>query len=121
MGVENNECVIATTWDNKAMDKVKQWVAKINSESWQSLFVFVPGIVNDKETVILAPCGSKKGWEEDKEIEYLRNSFIEYLETFNYEDGSNPFDYVEVGYGSFGQKVLRGNCTNRYDDREYAA
>lgn len=26
---------------------------------------------------------------------------------------------VEVGYGEFGQKVLRGNCRNCYNDDEY--
>ena len=120
MGVENNECVIATTWDKKSMDNIKGWVTILRDE-WQELFVFVPGLVNSKETVFLAPCGSKKDWEEDKDIEGLRNLFIERLASFNYEDGSNPFDWVEVGYGEFGQKVLRGNCTNCYDDRDYAA
>ena len=37
----------------------------------------------------------------------------------NYDDGSNPWSFVEVGYGEFGQKVLRGNCKNCYDDSEY--
>ena len=118
MGVENNECVLATTWDAKAITKVKEWVGTL-SESEQSLFAFVPALSNKKETVILAPDGSKKGWPEAAHGENLRSLFIDLLKIFDYEDGSSPFDWVEVGYGEFGQKVLRGNCTNKYGDKEY--
>lgn len=119
MGVENNECVIATTWNLDAMREIREWV-KTLSHKVQPLFVFVPSIVNDKETLILAPSGSKKGWDEDKRHEVLRNELINLINSFNYEDGSSPFDWVEVGYGEFGQKVLRGNCKNKYSDAPYA-
>jgi hypothetical protein len=118
MGVENNEAILATTWNQEIIGKVKEWIHSLPEEQ-QQLFAFVDGLVNGKTTILLAPCGSKKGWAEDKVIEDLRNRFIEYLITFNYDDGSSPFDWVEVGYGEFGQKVLRGNNTNRYSDKEY--
>ena len=119
MGVENNECVIATTSDNNAMIKIQDWVKTLN-ETQQSLFALLPSIVNNKKTIVLAPDGSKKGWEEAKQGDALRERLIYLLKTFDYEDGSNPFDWVEIGYGEFGQKVLRGNCKNRYGDEEYA-
>ena len=119
MGVKNNECVIATTWNQDVAKAIKKWCGDL-LELQQSLFAFVPALMNDKETVFLAPCGSKKGLAVDEEATELRNIFINFLETFNYDDGSSPIDWVEVGYGEFGQKVLRGNCKNRYDDREYA-
>lgn len=118
MGVENNECVIATTWDKNVIEKLKLWIKSV-AEEYQSLFVFVRGTCNSKETLFLAPCGSKKGWEEDKILENIRNALIKILESFNYEDGSSPIDWVEIGYGEFGQKVLRGNCENKYNDNEY--
>ncbi len=105
--------------EKEVLSEVKAWVQAL-PEDEQSLFAFVPGLVNSKATVILAPCGSKKGWPEDKQIEKLRQRFVNLLETFNYEDGSSPWNWIEVGYGEFGQKVLRGNCKNRYDDRDYA-
>ena len=119
MGVENNECVIATTWDNNKIESIKQWVKTLDKHH-QTLFAFLPSLVNGKQTIILGPDGSKKGWDIANTVEILRNNFIKQLESFNYSDGSNPFDYVEVGYGEFGQKVLRGNCVNKYDDKEYA-
>ncbi len=119
MGVENNECVIATTWNNEAMLKVKSWVKDL-SKSDRSLFTFIPTLTNAKETLFMAPDGSKKGWPQARHGEGLRERLIELLKTFDYEDGSNPFDWVEVGYGEYGQKVLRGNCKNMYSDAPYA-
>lgn len=119
MGVENNEAVIATTWDERAIVKVQAWIDKL-SKVQQSLFSIMPSLVNNKHTVFLAPDGSKKGWPEAKQGETLRNEFIELLYTFNYDDGSNLFNFIEVGYGEYGQKVLRGNCKNHYGDSEYA-
>jgi hypothetical protein len=119
MGVENNECVIATTWDNKVVKEIEQWLKNLPEEE-QSLFAFVPAWVNNKTSVILAPDGSKKRWPEAEEGEALRNKFIELLRTFDYDDGSSPLDWVEVGYGDFGQKVLRGNNVNRFSDDDYA-
>lgn len=79
------------------------------------MFAFVPGLVNAKETVILAPDGSKKNCDIADRIANLRDKFVKYIKTFDYEDGSNPFAYIEVGYGEFGQKVLRGNCRDEYE------
>lgn len=120
MGVENNECVVATTWNDEAVEKIKAWVMTLN-EREQSLFAFVPALINGKTTILLAPDGSKKGWETAKQGEALRNELIEQFAIFGYDDGSNPFDWVEVGYGEYGQKVLRGNNVNCYSDDEYAA
>lgn len=119
MGVENNECVVATTWNDAAMGKIKEWVLTLSKQE-QSLFAFVPALTNGKETLFLAPTGSKKGWSQDKQGEALREQLIARLNSFNYEDGSNPFDWVEVGYGEFGQTVLQGNCLNIYGDEPYA-
>lgn len=118
MGVENNECVIATTQNDAAAESIKQWIADLNPRC-QSLFAILPSFTNRKQTIVLAPDGSKKGWEEAQAGNDLRDKFINKLKEFDYEDGSNPFDFVEVGYGEFGQKVLRGNCSNRYSDAEY--
>lgn len=119
MGVENNECIIATTSDNDAVLKVQNWIKNL-PEDQQSLFAILPSIVNGKQTIFLAPDGSKKRWEEAKRGKILRNKFIEQLKSFDYGDGENPFNFVEVGYGKFGQKVLRGNNKNCYNGFEYA-
>ena len=118
MGVENNEYIIATTWNKKAVKAVMEWVGTINEE-FQCLFTVIPSVANGVQTIVMGPDGSKKGWDVSNIGNNIRDQFIDQLKTFNYEDGSNPFDWVEVGYGEFGQKVLRGNCKNCCGDEEY--
>ena len=68
----------------------------------------------------MAPDGSKEGWEDSYEGDRLRDRIVERLAVDDYEDGSSPWSWVEVGFGEYGQKVIRGNCVNCYNDADYA-
>lgn len=124
MGVENNEVIIATTYSNDAVEQVKQWIDSLEVDdpfhSYKQLFVFIPAIVNQKTTVVYAPDGSKKGWGVANQSEQIRQQFKQFLDSFDYDDGSNPFDWVEIGYGEYGQAILDGNCFNMYNNNPYA-
>lgn len=113
MGVENNECIVATTWSDDIISQVSSWIKDLPPEH-QQLFVNIPSLVNGKTTIVLGTSGSKKGWELDQTWQKLKDAFVEKLQCFDHGDGSNPFDWVEVSYGEFGQKILQGNCTNKY-------
>lgn len=119
MGVENNNAIIATTRNSEEVARIKEWVEGL--ESMKDLFLFGSPQINNKTTVVMVPDGSKEGWTESDAGDNLRSLFIKEIEKANYENGSNPWDFIEVGYGEFGQKVLRGNCKNKYYDSEYAA
>jgi len=109
MGVENNECVIVTGRSNLGGETIRDWISK-QSEEHQSLFAEIPGLVNDVTTFVLAPNGSKKGWEQANECDKLRNNFIQLLESLEEEDGSSIWGWVEVGFGEIdGQKIHSGN------------
>lgn len=121
MGVENNNAVIATTWNNDGIERIKRWVDEIDDDFWRGLFLFGDAKINGITTIVMLPDGSKEGWPESEYGDKLRDRFISELQKADYDDGSSPWDFIEVGYGEFGQKVLRGNCQNRYGDSEYAA
>jgi hypothetical protein len=118
MGTENNECVIATTWNDEIAAAVRDWVDYQSNRGDQ--YALVESRVNGMYTFFLAPDCSKKGWAESEEGKAERERFIEKIESYNYVDGSSPWSWVEVGYGEYGQKILRGNCRNKYSDKEYA-
>ncbi len=119
MGTVNSECIIATTWDKKAIEKMEKWITTLSEED-QSLFVIIPTKSNNNRTLFLAPEGSLKGWAEAIQGDLLRRTLIKRLKSFNDEEGGNPFDWVEVGYGDYGQKILHGNCKNMFNDKDYA-
>ena len=118
MGIKNNNSVIATTWNKDEVARIKQWVGDLME--MKSLFLFGGEEINGETTVVMVPGGSKEGWAESNAGDELRSRFIEELEKANYDDGSNPWEFVEVGFGEFGQKVMRGNYKNKYGDEEYA-
>lgn len=119
MGIENNNAIIATTWNENELKKIKKWVDAIQDNLWRNLFLFSDKVINGLYTVVMVPDGSKEGWPESDHGDKLRNEFINLLEEADHNDGSSPWDFVEIGYGEFGQTVLRGNCKNCYDDAEY--
>jgi len=119
MGVENNNAIVATTWSKEEVDRISRFIESLPGEDGK-MFVVGPPLINNKTTVVMLPDGSKKGWAESEACDELRDRFVVELEKSNYGDGSNPWDFVEVGFGEFGQKVLRGNCKNMYGDEEYA-
>jgi hypothetical protein len=119
VGIENNECVIAITADPNLMKKIRTWVRRLNHED-DSLFTFVPALANGKETVIMAPDGSKKGWGTSKFAQKLREKFIKKIQDLDSDPNFGGIQWVEVGFGDFGQKVLQGNNNNIWSDEEYA-
>jgi len=136
MGVINHNAIIATTYSKDNLDKVVEWVKElkidkdITGRDPKSLFVFGSGISNDYHTVVLLPDGSKEGWPSSVLGDSLREQFIKFLDSFaDYGDeeeedhpsspkdglyGVSCWDWVEVGYGEFGQKILKGNNRNCY-------
>lgn len=119
MGVENNNAVLATTWDDEAVARIKEWIAAQPAE-WRSLFAVVATIMNGRTTVVLCPDGGKEGWKTSNAGDDLRQRFIAELTSNDYEFGSSPWDWVEIGYGEYGQKILRGNNANCYSGAGYA-
>lgn len=119
MGVENNNAVLATTWNDECVLRVTRWIGR-QTNDLRGLFAVVPGIAEHKTTIVLCPDGSKEGWEISDRGDDLRQRFIDELAKDDYEDGSSPWDWVEVGYGEYGQKVLRGNNVNYYNNAEHA-
>ena len=103
MGIINHEAVLATIFDDDVVI-VKEWIAERDAKE-QTLFSFTNGWINGMVTVLLAPCGSKKGWNDDEEAERLRIDFIHFLET---KRGMYS-RWVEVSWGEYGQKILQGN------------
>ena len=66
-------------------------------------------VVNGYRSFLIAPDGSKEGWDESEEGNKKRDEFIEHLKTYCYEDGSSPLDWAEVqfGDGDGENKILR--------------
>ena len=118
MGTKNHNAILATTWNEEEVARIIKWVESLKSDD-SYLFLFGPATINHQITVIMVPDGSKEGWAESDAGDVLRKNFIAEIEKGNYEDNSSPWDWIEVGYGEYGQKILNGNCKNCYSDKDY--
>ncbi len=117
MGVINHNCVIATTWNEGAIAEIREWVNSLD-ESYQSIFAFTGSLANNESTVVMTPDCSKEGWDTSDKGDALRAELIRRIEQFDYEDGSNPFSWVEVSFGEYGQCITQGNNKNVYSYRQ---
>lgn len=54
---------------------------------------------NDYATFLIAPDGSKEGWHESAAGDQQRWTFMAWLKSQEYGDGSSHYDWVAVRYG----------------------
>jgi hypothetical protein len=59
----------------------------------------VPSFWNSSHSFFIAPDGSNEGWEPSDEYDMKRANFIQWLKSKAWEEGSNPYKWVEVVYG----------------------
>lgn len=106
MGTIHHHAVVATTWSKEVFNGIQDWV----DAGGENFFVSDDARTNGYRTLVLTPDGSKEGWDASNIGNILRDAFVARLEEDNYEDGSSPWDWVEVEFGELGQSIVRGNC-----------
>jgi hypothetical protein len=116
MGTINHNAIIATTWSSNIADEFAKWLA---SNLPAHRFIRTEIMINNFQSFVLPPDGSKEGFEDSNTGDVLRQKTIERLQQDCYEDGSSPWKWVEVSFGEFGQRISNGNNQNEFDDREY--
>jgi hypothetical protein len=68
-----------------------------------------PTTMNTFQTLVIVPDGSNDNWPESNEGDALRAKFKRWLRSQCFEDGSNPYDWVEVSFSEWGDYELSGN------------
>jgi hypothetical protein len=115
MGVIHHHAVIANTWKDEVYESVREWVAANVEDNLKPLMRFVEAGENGRKTIVMCPDGSKEGWPASDSCDDLRRRFTDHLDTYEYDDGSSPIDYVEVEFGEFGQRIVDGNNENKHE------
>jgi hypothetical protein len=110
MGTINHHAVIATTWDEELFQ-----LTKLACHNLTGTFTFGPPTINGYQTVILVPDGSKEGWADSDAGDTARAKFIEHLQTSDYDDGSSPWEWIEVSFGEYGEHIVSGNNENLFE------
>jgi len=98
MGYIRHKALIITMSNDLDVGKFLVAVAAIGLSDLMCEPVF--SRVNARKTVMIAPDGSKEGWAESDEADEQLTKLMEWLDAQRYEDGSTPYAWVLVSYGS---------------------
>ena len=114
MGYIEHAAVIVTVSDYANDDRDLAPGPKVEAfreslpEEWRALVIGpVRAVVNGYGTYAFLPDGSKEGWRDSDQGDEYRSQF-KAIFAFRYEDGSSPFDVVEVRYGGDFQMEFDG-------------
>lgn len=105
MGTIQHKAVLVTGSDytekcfTKAYNKAKKLFPK------QLISNKLEGVTNGYSSFLVAPCGSKLGWNEDVDHTDSIKEFVDFLEGLKYDDGSTSVKYVYVTFGELGLTV----------------
>lgn len=105
MGTMQHKAMVVTGIDHgenkltKAYKKARKLFPK------QLVSKRLPALTNGYESFLIAPSGSKVGWNPDVDHETAMKEFVEYLETLKYSDGSTSVKYVYLTFGELGLTI----------------
>lgn len=117
MGLIQHNALVVTTFDEDRARAARAYAAELFGE--HMVTGTLRAQVNCYVTFFVGPDGSKEGWDTSDDHDGKRESFNNYLRSFDYEDGSNPFDWVEVSYGELRSEIVDGHTY--WEDREDVA
>ena len=103
MGMIQHEALIVTSWDLKKLKTAHKRARKLFNQ--HNVTLITGEGMNGYESFVIVPCGSKLGWEPSNKHQEAMEEFVEYLNTFQYEDGSSSVSYVKMSYGELGLQV----------------
>jgi len=108
LGYIRHHAIVVTCFQEEDVIQAHRKAVEIFGSSVSNI---VEGKVNSYYSFFVGPDGSELGWPEDEEGDKRRDTYIEYLESLKYEDGSSAYDYAELFYGDDGGEagIVRHN------------
>ena len=92
MGYIRHNAIVATTWQEESADALVAYASEVGAEA-----VVGPEVTNGYRTVMIAPDGSKEGWQESDDGNERRRLIREWLDAGG--DRGIYFEWIEVVYG----------------------
>jgi hypothetical protein len=96
MGHIVHHAIVVTSWDDALIERAHAkavrlgcYVSKVTETA-----------INDFRSFLIAPDGSKSGWEDSDNGDAQRNAFVVWAKRQRYEDGSSALEWVEIEYGT---------------------
>lgn len=102
MGYMSHHAIVVTSYNEELIIKAHKFAKKFCT----TVTEITPPSINGYRSFMVAPDGSKEGWEESEQGNLDRDNFIEWLNKQQYEDGSSALKWVEVMFGDDDGRAL---------------
>lgn len=118
MGYTAHHAIIVTSWDTALLAAAHGKAMSLN----RHVSLIIVGGVNNIASFMVAPDGSKDGWEESDVGDTGRARFMDWLDEQAYEDGSTSLAWVEVEFNELsepeddGARVTRHAWSNKKEE-----
>jgi len=94
MGYMRHHAIVVTSWKTALLNEA--WLRA--KELGMSVTNITDEVTNGYRSFLIAPDGSKEGWDTSDKGDTNRNRIIEWLDAQRYEDGSTSIGWVEVQF-----------------------
>lgn len=95
MGYMRHHAIIVTSSDKESLATARG----VANGLFGTVSEIVPSITNGYASFLVAPDGSKDGWNDSELGDGARDAFVNWLDTQRFADGSTLLNWVEVQYG----------------------
>lgn len=97
-----HHAIVITTWNEELLEQAHARAAELG----MSVSSITGEVVNGYRSFLVAPDGSKEGWEESDNGDARRAEYVKWLDAQRYEDRSTSLSWVVVQFGDDNQETL---------------
>lgn len=100
MGYILHHVIVVSSWDNDLLAKARDTAVEM-FEGVAYVSTIVPHRrVNGGGSILVAPDGSKEGWDHSHDGDTARRKFTKWLDGQRHDDGSSSLCWAEIALGS---------------------
>jgi hypothetical protein len=109
MGYIRHNAIVVTSWEKDNIEKAHTKATKMFGRLVTNI---TEETISGYRTFLIAPDGSKEGWDYSDKHDDLRAKYKLFLKTLTYEDGSSNINCVEVWYDENGESGIVQEANN---------
>lgn len=95
MGYMRHHAIVVTSWKEDLLKQAHDKALELE----MSVSNITDVVTNCYQSFLIAPDGSKEGWDESDKGDENRREFIEWADGQRYDDDSTALSWVEVQFG----------------------
>ena len=109
-----HHAIVVTSWNYELLE-IAHSKAK---EIFEQVAPITPKTINGYVSFLVAPDGSKEGWEYSDNGNKARSEFISWLDSQRHDDGSTSLHWVEIQFADDDKETkIISHSDKRYDNQ----